>query len=415
MSNDASMIGARATHSLAAAQLDWSWVDTIDYNTDTTIVPHRSLLVLRKASNGEREKRLAVPSAALSPTIIARLLRGIGSGDVQPFTVACIDHPSTPLDAVHDAYFAAYHSLVRTSNQTSLVQPWLLLSLMHADNAAERQRLLPELRRISKRYRCASAALQCTARLLCCPDLVRLSLRNPLFNWRFVYEQHRLNFILANMSDVVRACIAAAASSHDLHFDDVALIITHLASRAIPHHFSTASSILASPVIVEQGPSDSVPLVAEQLLPSMPSAAALSKEPIYRAVRAVRRRSERDDADLERTTARQRRCTRQQRVASEGEEKEAQQPYVVDEIMGVKVECGKLLCKVRWHGYGPEDNTWEPWGQFKLAVGEFLTEQVAELARVRQEAGQKEAERLALLQELQELRLRLSATEPLHS
>jgi hypothetical protein len=79
----------------------------------------------------------------------------------------------------------------------------------------------------------------------------------------------------------------------------------------------------------------------------MPSAAALSEERLYRAVRAVRSRSEPDDAGMERTTARQRRCTRQQCVASEGEEKEAQQPHVVDEIMGVKIECGKLLCELR--------------------------------------------------------------------
>ena len=53
-------------------------------------------------------------------------------------------------------------------------------------------------------------ALQCIVRLLGYPDLVRLSPRNPLFNWRFVYEQHPLNFILANISDAVRESIAAA-------------------------------------------------------------------------------------------------------------------------------------------------------------------------------------------------------------
>lgn len=89
----------------------------------------------------------------------------------------------------------------------------------------------------------------------------------------------------------------------------------------------------------------------------MASAAALSNERIICAVGPVHRRSERDDGDMENTMARQRRCTRQQRVASEGEEREAQRPYVVDEIMGVKVECPKLLCKVRWHEYVRQDDT----------------------------------------------------------
>ena len=46
----------------------------------------------------------------------------------------------------------------------------------------------------------------------------------------------------------------------------------------------------------------------------------------------------------------------------------------------------------------------------------FMLKRVPELPTPSSpEAWQKEAERLALLQELQELRLRLSATEPLHS
>ena len=38
--------------------------------------------------------------------------------------------------------------------------------------------------------------------------------------------------------------------------------------------------------------------------------------------------------------------------------------YIVEKILGHKVEKGVHLWKVRWKGYGPEEDTWEPASSF---------------------------------------------------
>ena len=38
--------------------------------------------------------------------------------------------------------------------------------------------------------------------------------------------------------------------------------------------------------------------------------------------------------------------------------------YIVDKILDHKVENGQHFWRVRWKGYGPEEDTWEPISSF---------------------------------------------------
>ena len=65
----------------------------------------------------------------------------------------------------------------------------------------------------------------------------------------------------------------------------------------------------------------------------------------------------------------------------EEEEEEADEQYVVEKILDKKeAEDGTLLYRVKWRGYGYEENTWEPienltddTGKSLIGVGEDCT------------------------------------------
>ena len=62
---------------------------------------------------------------------------------------------------------------------------------------------------------------------------------------------------------------------------------------------------------------------------------------------------------------------------SEEEEEEADEQYVVEKILDKKeAEDGTFLYRVKWRGYGYEENTWEPIENLTDDTGEYLQVQV---------------------------------------
>jgi len=48
--------------------------------------------------------------------------------------------------------------------------------------------------------------------------------------------------------------------------------------------------------------------------------------------------------------------------------------YIVDKIVGERTKRGKTLFKIRWKGYGPQHDSWEPAKEFEDAAGKDLIE-----------------------------------------
>ena len=58
---------------------------------------------------------------------------------------------------------------------------------------------------------------------------------------------------------------------------------------------------------------------------------------------------------------------------SEEEEEEADEQYVVEKILDKKeAEDGTFLYRVKWRGYGYEENTWEPIENLTDDTGKYL-------------------------------------------
>jgi hypothetical protein len=217
-------------------------------------------------------------------------------------------------------------------------------------------RITPVLKALCLRRRDAAAALRCTAQLLSQPDLLRVLLRLPAFRWHYIYTQHILSAVLTHLRTVVTTCLLASAEK-EVTFREVTRIVQQVAAppqSPVPTQPPRRAAAVAALAVIAAatteetslpppsptvgatvdltGPDDALPAITEQLLPVEKPTDMLSTA--REAVAAVR--------------------------GGGKKRKEGAMQYPVGRVLDMRVQDGDLQFEVRWKGYGPEANTWEP-------------------------------------------------------
>ena len=79
----------------------------------------------------------------------------------------------------------------------------------------------------------ASAAIRCTAKLLCTPTRVWPLLRFPLLRWHYIYTQPCLSRVLTHLPDIVWECVKAAATEAPT-YREITVIVNRIAAHSPP-------------------------------------------------------------------------------------------------------------------------------------------------------------------------------------
>ena len=376
------------------------WVSQLLYPVQPlTVIPHNHLF---RVYGGQQ---ITAPSAAFDAAVLDTVVRGAHSVAPSPSSLRTLVDRSADRAAYNDALLDCYQASHGNERTADIVQPWLLLAMMRtpADDAAEHARVTAVLQRVCKARRYAAAAVRCTAALLCLPDILRTVLVMPLFRWHYVYQQHNLTAVLQHLGAVVNACVLASGAA-EVTFREVRGIVQQLAASpqsltpALPRRAAAAvalASIAAhcaddseaslpppSPTLAVvldlTGPADALPAITEQLLP------ATSKDAVTLAKEVV---------DAVRGGAKKRKGG-------------APTQYPVERVEEMAETEEGMRFRVRWKGYKPSDDTWEPLtsmkgvDQFEAFLKRLCKERDEERARHKRQLGEEQNKTVLLRLEL---------------